>query len=248
MINNIEAQLATPELSEREVKLYLALLEIGESTVKDLANRTGIKRPTVYLTLESLHQKGLVSIIEEEKIKHYSAQDPENLREFFAEKIRVLNQTMSELKFLSKRVSKKPAIRFFSGIEGARSAYMETLEEPPGTIFYSAGSLANASKILGEDWANNYLKTRTKKKIKAKAILADEPFARELEAKNKEQIRETLLIDPDSFPETNELLCFGDKIGLASYKDQPLGIIIENKEFAQIFKNIFELAWKKQKK
>jgi sugar-specific transcriptional regulator TrmB len=248
MINNIIDNLVTPELSKKEISVYVTLIENGESTVKTLSELTGIKRPTVYLILENLHKKGLASVIEEGKIKNYVAQDPENLKEFFAQKVRVLNNIMPKLKWFSNRLSKKPAVRFFSGIEGARSAYAETLEEPPGTTICSAGSLEDAPKILGEDWSRRYLENRKDKKIKASAILADEPFARELTSNNKKQLRETILVDPKLLPKTTELMFFGNKISFASYRDKPLGIIIENKEFAQILKTLYKLVWDNKNK
>ncbi len=176
MINKEFNNLVTPEFSEHEVKLYIALIENGETTAKVLAEQTKIKRPTVYLTLDELNKKGLVSVVETAKIKKYVAQDPEHLREFFAQKIRVLNHLMPELKWLSSRLSKKPTVRYFSGIEGARSAYNETLEEPKSTV-KSVGSIEGAPEVLGKDWTKRYIRERVKRKIKASSILAKTKFA-----------------------------------------------------------------------
>jgi len=246
MINNQLDNLITPELSSNEVKLYLALIENGESTVKTLSEQTGIKRPTVYLTLEELHRKGLVSAIEEGKIKKYAAQDPENLREFFAQRIRVLNKMMPELKWLSNRLSKKPAVRYFSGLEGAKSAYLETLEEPK-SIIKSVGSIEGASK-LGPDFARRYIRERKKKKIQASSILANTSFARELTHYNIEELREAILISPKLLPENTELNIFGHKVAFASYGEEPLGIIIENQQLAHILSTLYDLAYKKNRR
>jgi len=245
MINNIN-NLITPELSSNEVRLYGALIENGESTVKTLSEQTGIKRPTVYLTLDSLHKKGLVSLIEEGKIKKYAAQDPEHLREFFAQRIRVLNQIMPELKWLSNRLSKKPTVRYFAGTEGARSAYKETLEERKATI-KSVGYI-EAPQVLGEDFAKRYIRERVKRKIRASSILADTKFARGIIKDNLQQLREAILIKPELLPENTELNIYGHKIAFASYGQEPLGIIIENKELAQILSTLYDLSWKKNNK
>jgi sugar-specific transcriptional regulator TrmB len=247
MINNDKIKnLITPELTSNEVKIYIALIENGESTAKTLSEQTDIKRPTVYLTLEQLHRKGLVSAIEEGKIKKYAASDPEYLREFFAQRIQALNKIMPELKWLSNRLSQKPTVRYFSGIEGAKSAYLETLEEPK-SIIKSVGSIEGTTK-LGQNFARKYIRGRIKKKIQASSILANTSFARELSRHNKEELRESMLINPELLPENTELNIFGHKVSFSSYGKQPLGIIIENQELAQILSTLYDLAQKKNKK
>jgi len=248
MINNIEQldNLITPKLSSHEIKLYLALLENGESTVKTLAEQTEIKRPTVYLTLKGLHQKGLVSMVEKEKIQTFAATDPDNLREFFAERIRILNKIMPQLKWLAGNLSKKPTVRYFSGIEGARSAYLETLEEPKKSIIKSIGSL-NTPQALGPDFARNYIRQRKKRRIKASSILAKTSFSKDIIRRNQEELREAIVISPKLLPENTELNIFGHKIAFASYGQEPLGIIIENKELAQILSTLHDLAYHNKK-
>lgn len=249
MINNIEQldNLITPKLSAHEIKLYLALLENGESTVKTLAEQTEIKRPTVYLTLKGLHQKGLVSMIDKEKIQKYAATDPDNLREFFAERIRILNKIMPQLKWLAGNLSKKPTVRYFSGIEGARSAYLETLEEPKKSVIKSVGSL-NTPQALGFDFARHYIKERTKRKIRASSILSNTSFSKEIIQRNQEELRDAVVINPKLLPENTELNIFGSKIAFASYGQEPLGIIIENKELAQILSTLYDLAYSTKKR
>lgn len=247
MLNRISENLVTPELSQKEIELYVDLIENGESSAGELAERTNIKRPTVYLTLESLHAKSLVSVIDKGKIKKYVAQDPENLREFFAQRIRTLNEIMPKLKFLSNRLSKKPAVRYFSGIEGAKSAYRETLENQKG-IIKSIGSIEGAPKVLGDDFAKRYIRERVKRRIKADSILGNTEFARNLALKNKKQLRRTIMIDSKLLPDNTELNIFGHKISFASYGEEPAGIIIENKELAQLLSTLYDLAVEKRKR
>ena len=43
---------------DKEAKIYIALLELGEATVLEVGKRAGVKRPTAYLVLDTLHAKG----------------------------------------------------------------------------------------------------------------------------------------------------------------------------------------------
>ncbi|TSC92382.1 MAG: transcriptional regulator TrmB [Candidatus Berkelbacteria bacterium Licking1014_7] len=246
MINEIN-NLITPQLTRNDVKIYIALIENGESTAGFLSEITHIKRPTVYLTLRSLHEKGFVSIVEKSKIKKYAAQDPENLREFFAQKIRALNQILPRLKWLPNRLSNKPNVRYFHGIEGARSAYSETLEER-NSMIKSIGSIEGANKILGEHWTKQYIKKRVDKKIRMRSILTKTKFTQELIANNRKHLRESLLINSKKLPDNVELNIFNHKISFACYGKEPLGIIIENKELTEILNTLYDFAWKNNDK
>ena len=48
--------------SEKEVLVYLALLELGKGTVTQISRKAGINRPTGYHVLNSLALKELVKI------------------------------------------------------------------------------------------------------------------------------------------------------------------------------------------
>ena len=47
-------------LNDREVKVYLALLKIGTSSVHSIAEKTGIIRTTVYDIIKSLIEKFII--------------------------------------------------------------------------------------------------------------------------------------------------------------------------------------------
>lgn len=48
-------------LQQKESAVYLALLELGTADVSGIAKKAGIKRPTCYLVLDDLKNRGLVS-------------------------------------------------------------------------------------------------------------------------------------------------------------------------------------------
>jgi len=60
MDNTIINYLEKLELSEFEVKLYLAILELGPKSVRELAHELEINRTTVYFYIDQLIEKELV--------------------------------------------------------------------------------------------------------------------------------------------------------------------------------------------
>ena len=49
--------------TEREIKVYFALIELGTSTVGPISKKTKLQPAKVYETIDKLKEKGLVSYI-----------------------------------------------------------------------------------------------------------------------------------------------------------------------------------------
>ena len=66
-------------LSDKEIKIYLKLLECGATSVRGLAELCGLNRGTVYDTLKRLQNAGLVSYYHQETKQRFVAEEPEKL-------------------------------------------------------------------------------------------------------------------------------------------------------------------------
>ena len=56
-------------LSENQAKVYLACLQLGQDSVLNIAKSAELKRPSVYLLLEELENKGLISQVKKVILK-----------------------------------------------------------------------------------------------------------------------------------------------------------------------------------
>ena len=66
-------------LTKREIKVYLALLELGSTTVGNILDKTRIPSSKIYEILRRLQDKGLVSYVKIENKRHYQAADPNSI-------------------------------------------------------------------------------------------------------------------------------------------------------------------------
>jgi predicted DNA-binding transcriptional regulator len=66
---NLEETLEKLGLNEKEAKVYLALLELGQDTVQNIAQRASITRPTTYNILDALVKKGLTTQVDQDSEK-----------------------------------------------------------------------------------------------------------------------------------------------------------------------------------
>src|SRR3989338_3811687 len=80
-----------------EIRVYLALLDVGRSTSGPVINKSEIARSKVYEILEKLKQKGLVTETIQRNIRHFQAAPPERIKDYIQEKEAELHQ--KELEF-----------------------------------------------------------------------------------------------------------------------------------------------------
>lgn len=78
-MEKLELELRKLGLSEKEVKVYLAGLELGATSVQKITEETDISRPTTYNVIEELEERDLFTEIEEDSKTHYVAQSPDHL-------------------------------------------------------------------------------------------------------------------------------------------------------------------------
>lgn len=67
-------KLATLDLSRYEAAVYVSLLQQGEATALELADRSGVPRQRVYDVLDSLCSKGLCRRTEERPRRHVAVE------------------------------------------------------------------------------------------------------------------------------------------------------------------------------
>lgn len=76
----LEQLLRTLEMSDTEVKVYLALAELGKAPAAEVARRVQIPRSTVYTALDGLLKKGMVAVEKSAETSYYLASKPEALQ------------------------------------------------------------------------------------------------------------------------------------------------------------------------
>lgn len=100
-------------LSKNESLVYLNLLELGQVRVTDLSKKAKLYRSNVYESLNSLEEKGLVNSYEENKIKHYMAEDPSRISILMQKKHDLVNQILPMLELKQKIASQEKNISIY---------------------------------------------------------------------------------------------------------------------------------------
>jgi HTH-type transcriptional regulator, sugar sensing transcriptional regulator len=237
----IKQVLAQFDLVGRKADVYLAVLELGSGTVIEIAKKSEVKRTTVYDILLDLEKNGLIYQTTKESKRLFVAEDPEKLKKKLEEKERMLDEMLPQLRSFYNIKGIKPKIRFYEGKEGLRQVYADTLN-------YNGEILAFASddvvKVLGMDWANDYLAKRVKKEICVRIILPKtDMIEKDFNPLDQKHLRTSKLVSAKKYPFSIEINIYGhQKVALMSSREE-MGIIIEGAELFNTLKLVFELLW-----
>ncbi|HBU06698.1 MAG TPA: transcriptional regulator [Candidatus Magasanikbacteria bacterium] len=83
--------------SDKSAKLYLILLGLGPSSVRKLAESTGLNRGTIYEILKDLQDRQIVRYYKEDTKQLFVAEDPDKLRDLLFRQEKELKEVESNL-------------------------------------------------------------------------------------------------------------------------------------------------------
>ena len=231
--------------SEKEAIVYVAILELGKGTVRQISSKAGINRTTSYDILGSLCNKGLVTISGKEPKSEYVVEAPEAITAYLkrvaeqtAEHIKKSEAIIPELELIHAKQN-RPRIRFYEGKEGLDHVYEDTLTSSEPIRAYA--TVDDMHKAL-PNYFPKYYKRRAEKNISIRAIVPETSTSRERREHDLEEKREIAFIPSDKYYFSPEINIYDNKVVIASWKEK-LGIIIESSEIADAMKKIYELAW-----
>ncbi len=250
-MEDLIAQLKSLNLTDKEARVYLALLELGPSTPYRIAKRARLKRPTAYVIAEELAEKGLVIQVTGEKNKMYMARSPETYFEEAENKLRDAKKILPELLALQKKTSEKPTILYFEGVDGIKQAYEYRLKEFYGKEI--VGFFAAATDIDPELHEKVFFPWNTNKKkygINVRGFTPDDPGLREY-AEFLSTDGAGGRIHARFLPEhiyhadcSFEIFDWGVRIVMMNTKQ---ALILESGTFARVMRDVFEMLWERTK-
>jgi sugar-specific transcriptional regulator TrmB len=227
-------------LNEKEVQIYLSLLELGSSTVLSIAKRSGIKRPTAYLVLQSLVEKGFVSRVIKEKKTFFSAQNPKKLITESEIRLKELQEIVPQLEIMFKKRKERPRIKIFEGKDELDRAYDELFLIKGEALFMST------NKISMQTFPRTYEKqqfiSRSSEFI-IREIVDESKEGLEYANRVRGQYHDVRFIPKNLLPFDVDIGIFGNHTLITSVKKEYFTIDIESKEIAKAFRTIFEMMW-----
>lgn len=227
-------------LSDNEAKIYLAILELGEAIASRISQKSQVKRTTIYLSLRTLKDRGLIGQAKKFGQMRYFAEDPKRLTKLMNEKKEKLDKLMPEILSIVKMVDQKPSVRYFEGRKAAKQVYDSVLEQKNIELL----SL-QPSKLSENEFYKEFNEKRLAKKVMLKTIASEPELKTDSSQKERKKLQQTKPFPHDLCLGETEIILYGkNKIGIIVMSEN-LGIIIESQGVHTTFKNIFNALWNK---
>jgi len=232
-------------LSPNEARIYEALLELGKSSVSEIAVKTNIHRRNVYDAVNRLVKKGIITTVIGDKDNHYIPVDPNKLLEVVEEEREKLQKIMPDLVGLFNQKKGDEGMYIFKGVEGYKNFLRDMLNVQEDVYTINAKGMLVDSRL--KPFAENFWKQAKTKNIKFRALFdeaAKEQVA-ELMKKGTFQYR----IMPKQYSSTMTMDIYGDRV-VTVVGEKP-GEIAENvtifmsvsSELADSYRQLFQFIW-----
>ena len=243
--------LQTFGLSEPEANIYLTLLEIGSQPASILSKKTGLKRGHTYNLLSVLTGKGVIQEFVKDDVKYFTCSSPlvlisllDRREEEIKGKKRTLLEAIPDLERIRNPMAVQPKVRLFQGIDGIKEIYEDTLREKDLNL-YAIGDFDHyfpreKSQELN-DWMWKYCSRRAKKGIWYVGIVNKSATTDLAFKKRKAEKRKFKMLQGIDLPV--EVNIYGNKVAIISSSHDMVGLIIEDKPTADMFRNLHQAFW-----
>jgi sugar-specific transcriptional regulator TrmB len=248
MLKNILQNLG---FKDQEITIFLQTASLWISPASLIAKKTNLKRTTCYQILEQLCQKWIIKKHIKSKLKYYEAISIDELMYFIKKNVDDLNLAYKNLKKEKNELEKiyqkniwDTTISFYEWFDDIKQAYDNILDSWDSEIYsLTKKRFSTSNHALSQYWIK-YLNHRILYKKTSYNIINWENINKiDFKIEHK-KLRNTLQIPNNILPIFWDIKVSWDKFVIISQQEWRIfGILIQNQELANMFKNIFKILW-----
>jgi HTH-type transcriptional regulator, sugar sensing transcriptional regulator len=233
--------------SEKESRVYLALLELGSSPASTVARFLSENRVTTYSILKILIKKGIIFESKKHNIQIYTALSPELLIEKEKNKYEQLRESLPSLLALMNPHAKKPKVTFYDGIDGLKTllrALIQDFQKDPTMELYGflgAKEMDNEFEIFLRT-ALEIDKQKPPETPTHVILVGDHDYWYANYCRDHYM---TKTVEEGTVAMEHEIFTYENKVVILMYHPQEVsGVIIESLSLANGIRSMFDLIWK----
>jgi sugar-specific transcriptional regulator TrmB len=243
------------DLSEGQIKVYSAVLELGIGSLNSIQEKTGIERRNIYDILNKLIERGLISYTLEKGKRTYQSTNPSKIEEEVKRKMAALKELEKQLPSLhSSFNSTKPDTRaeVFRGNESIKSLLKDVLDYTES--FWIGGNGFEQYKAVPENlqiWFEHWMRERAEKKHIMHDLVSHGSYLKGLEpnkkSKHKKEHYEYKEL-PEGMYTPMVIVIFGNKVAQIIWGEQSFAFVLESDKIKKSYMKYFDYFWKNTKK
>jgi sugar-specific transcriptional regulator TrmB len=226
-------------LHEKEVSVYLALLELGTASVQSIAIKAGLKRPTTYLILDDLQRRGLVSVVPRAKKVLYTAESPEKILNDLHHKQELVKRFLPNMMALYNAKVDKPRVLLFEGRDAVREVYEKILAAKEVDFFSTIRDIIS----IYPEYPKKLNEKAVAGNIKVRELLtrsqADFDYARAME----HNVNFIQRFAPGKGEFLTDNCLYDGSVVFFSFQPYIFAVQIASQGIYQSLRNLFEYAW-----
>jgi HTH-type transcriptional regulator, sugar sensing transcriptional regulator len=241
--------------SPNQISVYLALLELGQTTVGPIIKKTGLHRQVVYNTLEELERADLIQSTIKNNRQNFAIIDPHKIIDNIIKKQNLAEELLPELLSRQKKGSASQEIKIYEGVEGFQTMHYNNIKNTPANGEYlviGAGGKRWTDIMQKNNFVLKYEKLRLEKNIQIRLLSYEDVHAewdliKDIYGqgeKNKKFVR----FLAKEFNNPVGIQVYFDRVELISYVDPIIIVEIKNMSFVKTFKQYFETLWHQEVK
>ena len=229
--------------SETESRLYLEVLEMGPSSVQEIAKVVGLSRVSVYAVIETLTRSGLMTSVEKGKKRLYAAEPPERIVSLAEKKasdlgaaVKGIKNSIQELKLA--QAGEKPIVKMYEGSEVFVAMQEDLLANRPEQIC-EFGNIDEIDRLYPYERLAPLHKQLAKLKLKRRLIYQTKEGLRRPDEPNK-QIK-YLKGETKYFP--GDFFIYKDTVWLVSFSGKQITVMIKSRAIKETLQAAFDILW-----
>ena len=234
--------LENARFTNKEARIYLALLELGMGNAGQVARITDLKRPIVYVVLEGLIARGYVSQLPDRKINTFQAVDPVVI----LNKLRAVTKNFSEMipvfRSLHNKGKNRPKISYHETKEGIRNVYEEMSRAKTPFFISNYFLIEKFFPKAVENWVLEV--DRGLYSPKGRHLIPENNENIKI-AKDFLKINQQVRVSKDLKKMSMDFSIWDNKLAITSFEDQPFAVMMESQTLVDSILPLFELAWER---
>lgn len=240
-------------LTEGEIKVYLGLLRLGTSSTGPITKESQVSISKLYIILDKLEKKGLVSHYEENNVKYFKASEPSKITDYINEKekkIKTLEKNfknfLPQLDAIYNDDKKEQKVSFFQGLKGLMTAHENVYRKlKKGDEFVYMGIPSIQPSSHHAYWNKDH-RRRIKLGITTRLLFNDDTPKETLKNRNSFKGSDARSM-PIGMKTPAYFMIYKDVVMVAIPSENSIAIEIISQEVADSFKVYFEEFWKLSK-
>lgn len=230
-------------LNEKESAVYTALLQLGRGSAYAIAAKSGLKKPTTYVILEQLIEKGLARRVPRVKKQLYVSTSPEQAFAAAEERLATAKEKLPELLAITKGRESKVNALYFEGVSGIKEMMEYRIKEMArkemvGFWATDKGVDPELTRYFKEEWGPKVSKLG----ITMRGIVPDDPALKDYREADRKYGRKMRVVPQAAYSSEVAIDTLGDIVRIQDYKNLQ-GVALENAEVAKTVREIFEMVW-----